>query len=513
MNHRVVSALALVLAACPGGTGPIVTGPFNFDYEIDGGGQDFNNPIDGWAADQAESSDANFCRSGNGNLYAVWAEDKPDASYVDVWFTRSTDEGTTWLASPIRVKQGPGDASGVHMACIGERIYVVWEDTRDGQTGYGNIYLNYSTDQGDTWLEEDKALDNDPDGFAISQGPKVALFEGQVHVTWYDQVEGAPDVYVATSVNGGRRFELPVRVSGGEFDEETEQGGPGSAWNGNPDIAIDPSGRIYIVWESTRNGNQDIFAAVSNDQGRTYGAERRIDRGDGTAGSHSFNPRIGVGDGTAYIVWHDERNGVGRDILMNYTNDGGATWLTDAVVVETSAPGATDSINPDLAVVGDKAHIVWQDNVNSGYDIFYRVATNGVFDASEAGKEVRLDTDDAGVANSVRPQIVVSGDQVVVAWSDYRSDRSGEGFYTDIYYNYMTMGEDAAWAEEDLPLKSIEGQSTTADLHIALSEGVLFTSWLDGRNGNDDVFFSRVTLGEGVENVEEIYARLQTQAQ
>jgi hypothetical protein len=494
-------------------------GPFNFDMEIDGDGQDYNNPNPDWQPDLDESFDVRTCLSGDGTLYAIWykvpyADDGGELvqnGFRDVFFNRSNDGGLTWLAEPIRVKQGPGDASGVDMACNGERIYVVWEDDRDGETGYQNIYVNFSTNGGDTWEPEDKPIDNDPDGFAISLGPKIVLYEGQVHVVWYDQVEGAPDIYISTSINAGRKFNEPVRVSGLRTSEEEEDDLAGTSWNGNPQIAIDNTGTIYVVWESTKNGRQDIFAATSGNGGQSFNPQKRVDTGDERGANYSFAPRIGVSNGNAYVVWHDSRSGDRRDVYMNYSSDAGGTWFEGAVRVEQrTAEGFTESIFPDLVVDGDKAHIVWQDaGQDAGYDIYYRVATAGAFGEDD---EVRLDKDEEGAGNSAYPRITKDGSVIAVVWADYRND-PGAG-YNDLYYNYIDLAaEESAWLEEDLSLKSLdEGQSFTEDHTIHLLDGQLLTTWVDGRNGNRDVFFSRVGLGEAVESLS-IYEEFQARQQ
>ncbi len=488
MRSAVIPAIALLASGCPGTTGPTVDpGLYNLDQQIDG--------LSGIAdAAEVESFDARMCVAGSGRIYVVWYDDRD--GFSDVWLNRSDDEGETFLPQPVRVKQGPGNASGVDLDCAGDRVYVVWEDDRDGETGYQNIYLNFSTDGGDTWLAEDKAIDNDPDGIAISLGPQISIFEGRVHVAWYDQIEGAPDIYMASSINGGRKFDPPVRISGNR-----EEGGAGEAWSGNPKMSLDSTGRIYVVWEDTRNGLQDIFFASSNNGGQGFNPQKRIDTGDERGSHYSFSPQIGVSDTSTYVVWHDSRAGDGRDIFMNYSSDGGDVWLDDATRVETDGMGFFESINPDLVVLGDAAHIVWQDKRNVGYDIFYRRADGGVFDATEAGAELRIDSDAPGNGNSAGPRIVSDGTTLLVAWSDYRDD-PGDG-YNDLYYNFTSMeGEELEFVEDDLRIDSIApGTSFTESLQITLHEGQLFSAWVDGRNGSRDIYFSRVLLGEEVDSL------------
>jgi hypothetical protein len=491
MKRVLLASLAVLGASCTDGTTDKGVDPsdFNIDVQIDG----FAGLEEG--SDTYDSRDVNMCATVDGRVYVVWRDERQGPS--DVWFNVSKDGGLTWAVAPIRVKQGRGNATGVHMTCSGSRVYVVWEDDRDGETGYENIYMNFTADEGATWEQDDIAIDNDPDGFAISLGPRVALWNGRVHVVWYDQVEGAPDVYMATSANGGKRFGPPVRVSGSQEDD-----GAGAAWSGNPEIALDQDGRAYVTWEDTRNGKQDIFFAGRADAETEFGPQKRIDVGDTRGDNYSFAPRIGADGGHTYIVWHDGRSGANRDIYMNYSPDSGETWLDAAVRVETDAMGFAESLNPDLIVEGNTAYIVWQDARNGGYDIFYRKVVAG--DVEGADEEVRLDaTDDEGAGNSAYPRITKQDSKIAVLWMDYRSD-GGDG-YNDLYYSFTDLAvEEPVWSD-DVRVDSIgAGSSFTEDHHLAIYEDQLLSSWVDGRSGTRDVFFSRVTLGEAVDSLEDL---------
>jgi hypothetical protein len=499
MKRLTCVGLALTIAACNGpNTGPTIDPSLlNLDRQIDG----FEDVVDG--EDEIDSYDVNMCVSNSGNIYVAWRDDREGPS--DVWFNRSTDGGANWLPAPRRVKQGRGNATGVHMTCSGERVYVVWEDDRDGETGYENIYLNFTADGGDTWEDDDVSIDADPEGFAISLGPRVVIGQGKVHIVWYDQIEGAPDVYVATSSNAGKSFGVPSRVSGSR-----EDGGAGEAWSGNPEIAMDSDGRLYVAWEDTKNGKQDIFFSGRADSEMEFGPQKRVDTGDTRGSNYSFAPRLEADGGHVYVVWHDGRSGEHRDIYMNYSADGGVTWLEEAVRVETDAQGFSESLNPDIIVEGDTAHIVWQDARNVGYDVFYRKSVAG--DAASAEEEVRLDvTDDEGVGNSVQPRITKREDVIGVLWMDLRAD-GGDG-YNDLYYAYLDLAEEEPAWSDDLRLDSIgAGSSFTEDHHMAIHEGSVYATWVDGRSGSRDVFFSSVLLGASVDSLE-LLAEAEAQAE
>lgn len=466
---RVTWLALFALMGCTPTDGPS-TDELNTDQRIDGG-----DP----SADPS-SSDPQMCVSPDGNwVFVVWIDDRDGNE--DVWMNRSNDGGHTWLTSPIRVKQGGGDASFPSIDCTDSRLYVVWEDTRDGELEYKNVYFQVSATQGDVWLEEDLNLDLDPEGLTISQGPQVLAVEGKVFVAWSDNINGAPDIYMAASRNQGNSFEEPIRI---DSDEE------GSAFSGLPVLANAGGNNVYITWLDLRDGGNDIYFASSTNGGQDWSSDKRIDLGDAAGASDAFAPTIGASGDHVYVAWHDTRNGAGRDILMNYSSNAGGSWLGEAVRVDSDSEGFFDSLFPNVYVEGDEAHIVWQDARNVGFDIYYRKATAGDFDAEVP--EERLDTDQAGFGQSLYPTIAVEDDTMAVGWEDYRFD-PGEG-YDEVRYNAFIEGE---WENDDMRVDSVEeGTSFAVDVDVAVLNGEVLSVWTDGRFGTADIFFSNVVIGE-----------------
>lgn len=494
--------VAAMMAGCNGDGGSAAIDWISSDIRIDGAG----------AGDTVDSLGARMCVSENGNVYAVWYDDR-EGTY-DVWFQTSRDGGETWQSLPVQVNRGLGEASNPDVACVGNTVYVVWEDTRDGELDNKNIYFNRSDSAGTRWLEEDIRIDLDEKGKFMSIAPRVVTAGDEVHLTWADAANGAYDIYAASSTNRGSVFSEPVRVDSDEA---------GSAFSAFPQLSADGAGNVLIVWEDARNTLNDIYAAVSTDSGASFSTDMRLDGGDDPGSADSFSPRLSVDGDAAYVVWHDERNGAAsRDIYMNWSADGGVTWMAEAAQVETDGAGAGDSTFPTVAVADGTAHIVWQDRRGGGFDIYYRSFVDGAAreiadenrseddgDPIEASGELRIDRGDShGWANSLNASIAVSQERIAVVWEDRRSDgvdlenpsqADPQGF-NDIYYNYSLDGGDT-W----------EGRGTQGDYRldsyprgqkyaIGMSAGVISDNvvalWLDGRRGNSDVMFSTLELGD-----------------
>ncbi|MBN2798756.1 MAG: exo-alpha-sialidase [Deltaproteobacteria bacterium] len=463
----------LALAACDPGAqqGDLVSS----DQRVDMAGPD----------DEKDASGTEMCNTPAGYVYVVWSDDRDGTPAV--WLNRSTDAGRSWMPAAVQVSHGQGAAVNPDVACVNDSVYVVWEDDRDGELENHNIYYNVSADRGQTWSAQDVALDDDEDGKAMSLGPQIAAAGTQVHIAWYDAVNGAYDILVASSTDQGLSFAAPVRV-----DSDVA----GEAYSASPQIAIDGMSHVYVAWEDSRRGLSDVYFAVSADAGRTYSQDKRLDGGDDAGSHNSFAPRLAAADGQVYVVWHDERNGAGRDVFLNWSGDHGVSWQGEATRVDSDGAGFFDSLYPDLAIGAGVAHIAWEDARSAGYDIYYRRVVDGVPDAPE----VRLDTDGAGFGQSLHPKVAVGEANLVVAWQDRRDDAGGYG-YNDLYYNFSEdMG--LTWSRDDLRVDNIEeGTSYAVELNVGLHRGELLAAWTDGRRGNADVYFHHLQVGEAASYV------------
>ena len=438
------------------------------------------------AKSKIESLLPRTCVQEQGILFSVWQDDRD--GHQAIWFNMSADGGVTFLGSDTLLSLGEGDALNPAIACTGDHVYVAWEDKRDGELGYENIYVQWSDDRGRHWQKEDLSLDADPEGKTISLAPAVAAAGDGAWVVWSDSVNGAYDIYVSGTANGGEDWsEKPVRV---DTDEA------GVAYSGSPLIVGGDDGQVVVAWEDRRSGGTDIYANDSDDGGESFeGSDTRLDAGD-EAGSHdSFLSGLARAGHNAYAVWADDRFGLNSDILLSYSHTGGNNWVEEPVRVESDAEGIADSINATVVAVEDRVFVAFQDNrAGGGYDILLRWSD----DAGEAWaieEEVRMETDDPGEAQSYFPHLAVDGDMWAVQWMDYRDDIKGVGF-NDLYYNY-TVDAGTTWQGSDVRINSTSLATSFAnEASFYLRGGFVVTVWADGRTGSTDVFAAGREVGE-----------------
>ncbi|MCA8941354.1 MAG: hypothetical protein KDB80_02235, partial [Planctomycetes bacterium] len=192
---------------------------------------------------------------------------------------------------------GAGNSRESHIAADGDSIYLVWIDDRNGND---DVYFNRSEDRGSTWLANDVRLDTDVAGASTSATPRIAAANGNVYVIWSDARNGARDVYANWSNDQGATWQ--------PTDRRLSTNAAGSSNATEPCLRATGT-NVYVAWEDNRNGNRDIYANLSNDSGTTWRAtDLRLDSNT-TSSFDSRKPQIAADGNSVYVVWHDARNG------------------------------------------------------------------------------------------------------------------------------------------------------------------------------------------------------------
>ena len=262
----------------------------------------------------------------------------------DVLAWRSADAGWTW-DGPIRVNSVEGSArEGLHaMASAPDgTVFATWLDLRNRRT---EIYGASSKDGGKTW-ESDVLVYRSPEkSICECCHPSVAFGpDGTLHVMWRNQLGGKRDLYLASSLDGGKTFRPAQKLGRGTW-----------ALNACPmdggAVAVGPDGQVETVW--MRAGS--MFAA------RPGEAER--DLGRGVQGWVAAGPR------GAYAVWLEKRPGK----LLALTPSGGSPLVLAEQAGDPAIAAAPGGHGPVVAV--------WEAKTGEG-GILAQVFTAGEGEAS-----------------------------------------------------------------------------------------------------------------------------------
>jgi hypothetical protein len=107
-------------------------------------------------------------------------------------------------------------------------------------------------------------------------------------------------VYVDYSTDRGKTFSAPVLVNN-EAQQIKVSG------ENRPGIAVDRTGRIYIIYTAESTQPVTVYFSVSTDNGHSFSTPKPLS--DKASEANSFQGRLAVNSsGQTYVFWHDERN-------------------------------------------------------------------------------------------------------------------------------------------------------------------------------------------------------------
>lgn len=336
---------------------------------------------------------------------------------LSIFYRRSSDGGNSWDFAPRRISNPHVaswwpihclDAGRPSIAVLGSEIFVVWpnefEEYHGAQTPekYYHIYLQYSSDNGDTWLGQEISIDDSRDCEVPPPWPEcswivsglgalspyvtasVVVTENYVHATWkanyyrethlyeirYDRaLRSSPlawdtDQTVADVSTEARSVDIAaqgddVHVTYIDVGPQavyyvmSPSSGALSSWN-SPE-AITPTYvaypeypvinvskcNVHVAWEDQRVSNSyQIYYIMSNDCGSSWiGTGERISGGSVSSSNNNYLPSIASTGATVYVTWTDYNSG-DLSIVYDWNLHNGeiGSWGNDIIIYSYTVP-------------------------------------------------------------------------------------------------------------------------------------------------------------------------------
>ena len=200
----------------------------------------------------------------------------------DLWSWMSDDEGATWK-SPVKINDALESAKEALQNIAGGpngSYFAVWLDDR--VAGSMRIYGARSKDGGASWKENVKIYQSPDRHVCECCHPSVVYGkDGKIVVMWRNWLGGARDMYIATSVDGGKTFTPATKLGGGTWPlNACPMDGGG--------VALSEDGNHQTVWQ--RKG-EVFFSGVD-------GAEKLLGSGR--------QPVIAEYDSTTLVAWQND---------------------------------------------------------------------------------------------------------------------------------------------------------------------------------------------------------------
>jgi hypothetical protein len=343
----------------------------------------------------------NRCISSSGDTVHVAWYDNRDGNY-EIYYKRSLNTGLSWSAD-TRLTNDTSVSQNASEWVSGQFVHIVWEDYRDGN---GEIYYKRSSDAGISWGADTRLTNNHPQ---LSVFPSICGSGLLVHIVWVDTRDGNGEIYYKRSSDGGVSWETDTRLTI------------------NPDPSRFPSvsasgQNVHVVWDDIRNINitDEIYYRHSTDGGISWDPERLLSLADQNP---SRNPSVSVSGQILHVVWNDTRDG-NNEIYYKLSTDNGLIWGMDTRLTFNSS----NSLNPSISASGSALHLVWRDDRDGNYEIYYKRSTDN---GQSWEPDLRLTVNSGFSRGSF---CTASGAFVHVVWCDNR-----DGNY-EIYYKRNPTG-------------------------------------------------------------------------
>lgn len=288
-----------------------------------------------------------------------------------------------------------------------------------------------------------------PIGKSETIRPHAAAAGDRAVIVWADASRGDHDVYAAISDDGGRVFQAPVLVAGGEGGQL------------DPRAAVLADGSIAVVFH-------DTFGSTGADRGLVrrirftsaapnsgFSSARAVGSVDPQVAFDLF-PAISANSSTITVAWLREAHDGSTQIMRAQSLDGGATFSSGEAI---DSP-AERELRPKIA--GEL--IVW--DTFAGADLDVRDA-RGLLNETTALNQMKVDA-------------AAFGARVLTAWVDhsrpavrkirYRQSLDGGGNFG----SEVELGNDEATGEVNHPA-------------IAVGENIAVIVYEDARGGSFDV--------------------------
>ena len=353
----------------------------------------------------------------DGVLHVVWAEkDGPNQNYRIR--TRRLDQGA-WTGSELIVDYlatDPGTNGGAKYPALAAlpdgSLHLFWHDYRVAGINNVEIYTKELA-AGSAWNAAQSAdvrltttshpETNGDNGYVPV--PAVAP-DGALHVAWYDfRYDGSNAEILAKHRPAGGSWDL---TPGDAADDRVTTDGDGSEFAA---LGVDAAGDVHAAWKSLGSGTR-LFYSVRDSGTGTWSVPTRLDSSSAVAGA----PALAVEpSGRVHVVWPDAAEG-GRALRTRFRETNG-TWSA-ALRLTPPSFGADEpalSASPDGSV-----HLVWHDGRNSLFspEVLHRVKEPGAAWDTTTADDFPVS---GAMHGAVRPSVLAHGDDVFVLWRDGRA--------------------------------------------------------------------------------------------
>jgi hypothetical protein len=329
---------------------------------------DTNNPIDfecrQWALGEENEIYFVGCDGGPGAVQGSGgvkgAGDAKQGTGGDIWITsRSLDAINDWFPQPSSWRKpspiisNVADLSSLNLVSDNSGfLHAIWVQRESGALdSNGKDAIFYARWDGQNWSVLSSILD--PPFGRVDDLSAAIDSNGRLYVAWSGGQSG--EIYFSWA---------NASLASSTLEWATPQALPiARSVGSSPDLLIDETGVLYIVYAIPLNEDRGIYITQSPDGGETWSTPVRIFDGVADKWEMVDQPHLSeTPNGDLHIIWtrYSAPKGQGPvGLYYAHSEDGGRTWSNSEEVV--TAPVLWSEIRGDSRGI---VHRVWQESKN-----------------------------------------------------------------------------------------------------------------------------------------------------
>ncbi|TLZ76813.1 MAG: hypothetical protein E6K08_04805 [Methanobacteriota archaeon] len=250
-----------------------------------------------------------------GNIYVAWTRNPSGMLSYDVYVSKSTDGGNSWLPA-VRVNQPNNNELDYYPSITTTPEGFIWVSYLQQNGPFSNVTVARSTNGGNTFsLWVNASQQKVPtDGILDSHLASDSLGRLYLVVETYSFSSAFHYVLNYTWSDDGINWSVPTPITSA------------TTWALNAGIAVDAANHIHLAWEDYRTiyslGVPTVWYTQSTDRGLTWSPQLPLET---TAISN--NPQyvhLATFGSNVMAVWGS--TGAGNGMTYAVSGDGGATW-------------------------------------------------------------------------------------------------------------------------------------------------------------------------------------------
>lgn len=399
----------------------------------------------------------------NGNYVVAWVDERNNNQ--DIYAQRLLNDGTP-IGTNFIVNDDEGNEPQNEHSISSEgngNFILTWEDNRNGDP---DIYLQRFSNDGNP-LESNFKI-NDDEGSADQVSSSISIYDnGDYVITWWDARNGSSDIYA-------QRFRYDGTANGKNFIVNDDVGDAGK---GRPKISSDSIGNFIITWRDFRFNDYDIFAQRFSYTGTALGPNFKVN--DDAGNALQDNPTVSsTQNGDFIITWSDNRNS--RNVYaQRYTKVGmpiGSNFKVN--------DGSTKAINPFISISNSGGFIITWISIEGTRAIYAQRFAN---DGSKLGSNFQVNDKESIIVNSSFALTVNQNGKFAIIWEDLR-----EGCSNIFGQQYISDGSTIGGNFRVTNINNSKQSWPDAKLF----NDRLYTTWTDDRAGGTgyDIWSNIVNL-------------------